>query len=966
MYDKLIRDIQIAISNPVRVVEFTIDLAAEYSEACEIVNQRLAVVSKLLEAGYRDEAVQLAEQSPALLTLVAQLDFLELAQWNLVLSELLLEQPPVLMMDVAAQLERTYDELRQLEPLLKTNRLLALAQAPLQSRIQILNKLAANDPTNPIWNDDSEILQRARLLEIKDEFRRANFQKNASQLQLLASELQQPWRIQVPQSLLTDVVGANSTLARDQAREELGLVAQQLNECLLQFDAETARPLRNRWNQLNTIGQLNSTDEISQLAFEPLAWLSDLDQEQSADRNFEQSVHELEHAVEHQLPLDQLEQKIYQATKFDREIPENLVNRVHHYRENLNLAGQRKSKLRMVMIALVLLTIVAGMAWFVSAQSARRTLASARQNMELFVRDSSFDAGRRFFDGLTPTLRADGQLIRSHSQLLEKEQVEKQRLNRFQELIAQIELNGPLDGHLDNLLDEATELAQPATEKKQVEIIRNNLKSARQIRQNERNQTFLKTLQPLQSNIESVIKRSSDMSAVNELEPLVLELRKLIDDNSQQIDGLANISVPIKQTAENVARLATARIAEITANSQAEISLTKLMNDVSGLEQLPQALVIFANRYASDPNAADFLQVAKERKLWEALVKWQVLSHDIKQVSIKSLSSDESKIWIDKLTAATQNLELANCSASVKSLHSFLSETKSVAPPAASENLIDRLIATFQQAIYTDIYVVRRGDVFYYLAEPFDPQKDSFKYWIANSKTLSTKRLDGDVSFKAKHCQLAAQLVELLEHEKVQRTDDLVLEMLEKTIASSLEPSDDSVGIDPVVESEFIDQILLFAKYSNPAWKEFADTQRALLRTGGLVGNDWKVFDDVAVLKARELAPAAIDNFAQQSTKFQDSIRQQGPDVKAMTGWSELADYQFAGYLYQANQKWSVGTKGKIENGATLYCLVPKLGNQAILEAIGNFDSSHLVDIPESAVLLSGRPVFLRQSQQKQ
>lgn len=119
MHRKLIRDIQAATANTNLPVEFLIDLAQEYTDACQAANDRLEKVRRLLEEGYRDEAIQIAEQTPVLIELIAQLDFTELPVWNGLLSQHSIEPAPALMIDVASKIDRAYDDLKRLAPLLK-------------------------------------------------------------------------------------------------------------------------------------------------------------------------------------------------------------------------------------------------------------------------------------------------------------------------------------------------------------------------------------------------------------------------------------------------------------------------------------------------------------------------------------------------------------------------------------------------------------------------------------------------------------------------------------------------------------------------------------------------------------------------------------------------------------------------------------------------------------------------------
>ena len=88
------------------------------------------------------------------------------------------------------KLEEAYEKLTELAPLLKKNRLLALAQAPLESRILILKKLAEKDPENQVWKLDLVNLQEARLRSMGDEYRVAVKRQDAEKLADLMEEIQ--------------------------------------------------------------------------------------------------------------------------------------------------------------------------------------------------------------------------------------------------------------------------------------------------------------------------------------------------------------------------------------------------------------------------------------------------------------------------------------------------------------------------------------------------------------------------------------------------------------------------------------------------------------------------------------------------------------------------------------------------------------------------------------------------------
>ncbi len=144
-------------------------LASSYAEACVDVNQRMGRCHRLLQQGLRSEAIQLAESEPKLLDSLAALDFPERADWDELLQMYQLAPAPKLTLDQAQFLNEAYAEEDPLQDLLRMHRRLALQRAPIKSRIAVMRKLAAQDTTNPIWNDDLRTFEKARFREVQAE-----------------------------------------------------------------------------------------------------------------------------------------------------------------------------------------------------------------------------------------------------------------------------------------------------------------------------------------------------------------------------------------------------------------------------------------------------------------------------------------------------------------------------------------------------------------------------------------------------------------------------------------------------------------------------------------------------------------------------------------------------------------------------------------------------------------------------
>src|SRR5437868_4999299 len=129
-------------------------LGDAYAALCRQANGRLHHCDELLHRGLRAEAIQIAEEEPKLLELVAKLQFAELQVWEGLAATYAYTAPPRLSLTSAEALNRAYAEYEPLKGLMKDCRRLALARAPITERLTVLRRLADSDPGNAAWSED--------------------------------------------------------------------------------------------------------------------------------------------------------------------------------------------------------------------------------------------------------------------------------------------------------------------------------------------------------------------------------------------------------------------------------------------------------------------------------------------------------------------------------------------------------------------------------------------------------------------------------------------------------------------------------------------------------------------------------------------------------------------------------------------------------------------------------------------
>jgi hypothetical protein len=972
MYRKLILEIQSALQNSAIPDEFLIDLAAEYTEACQAVNQRLEQVNRLLNEGYRCEAIELAEQPPALLDLVAELNFHPLSAWNELLATRSLEASPSLAITAADSIEQAYDDLKRLEPLLKTHRKLALSQAPLKARIAILNRLADADPLNPLWQIDTEQLQEARLRQIRSEFKQASARQDGPQLQALAEELALPWRIAIPTSLQKEVAQASRNLFEKNIRHELAEVCRQLNQCLVEMDDAKAETLREKYLELSERIELDPNDELSQQAREALNWLSNIDHEISQDFDFKQALHQLELAVERGAPLAELNQKIYEVEKFDREIPEMLSRRVRFQQEHLTLDGKRKFNRLILMIGAAVVLLLAGFGWFVTQQMARKNLLDKRAQMAAFLESDAYEAGDAFFQGLPENLRNDSSIIQSHTELLANRKKESERVTRFEAILSQINLEGPLDRNLDSILDEGAELAVTDNEKKRVEILRNNLATARQVRMDARYQAFMTEFSQLQTQIENYLRQPPHRTDGGDLRRLEVELKSLLAKNSGRIDGLEALPGPLKQTVDVLLTRAQKHLQDVGSFEKSLASLEDLKTKTSSLDELSKALKEYARLNPDCSNADSFVKSSGDAVVWTVLTSWQKAASDFNQLDLENISPESAQYWKTRLENLEQKFQIGEWKNSTLETIRFLDERmKTIPPPPAS--LTERLRAFLAQATPARKGFLRpiKGNQFqwYYVENQVEP-KDPEQWKVlkkSEGKTLSMLVKDGDLFFQAWHPVVAQELINQMADNAKEPADKFVLILLDTVFEQIAKlPQTPATGsssirrkLDPLVTCEMIDQILLLAYYAAPNLKDFAEQERNKIRDKNLNMRNWLDWEDSKEPFPREKGAAALVEFQESLKMMKTKLIPASPNTSLIRQWSGVADYKLAGVLYAAPDGDFLPIPLKpLSNGSELFRLTYDNTNKNLkFESVGQFQDQGL-DKMDGVPLIAGQPLF--------
>ena len=285
-YQRVVEDVRSAMHTySPETLDFVSAAAANYTTACNEVNDRLRHCAELLKKGLRSEALHLCEIEPNLLDATAVLDVADLQQWNEVLFGYGIAPAPPLLMDVAADLNEAYTAEQPLAALLRRHRLLALGQGSLRTRIDCMHNLAQLDKDNRVWSDDLSTFEQQRQNQLRQEAGEALQRADLPRLlQVECEVLQGPWSVPPPPALVQSIGNLRAGLVRQQACQELERLVPDLNQAMLQANSDSGRRIRQQWHAALRIAELPSDSPLLACAARSLNWLGEEDARQEQER----------------------------------------------------------------------------------------------------------------------------------------------------------------------------------------------------------------------------------------------------------------------------------------------------------------------------------------------------------------------------------------------------------------------------------------------------------------------------------------------------------------------------------------------------------------------------------------------------------------------------------------------------------------------------------------------------------
>jgi hypothetical protein len=615
-------------------------LASSYAEACAEVSQRLSRCHRLLQQGLRSEAIQLAEIEPRLLDAVATLDFPERAAWDELVAMYGLPEAPRFQVEVAAFLNEAYAQEDPLQDLLRTHRRLALVRGPLKERIDVMRKLAAQDPNNPVWTDDLRSFEKVRFRQIQAEAIEAAKRHDVDAIgQLLAELEQQTWAEPPPPSLLQGIRKADAQFRGQRNRAILSDLEGQLCDAFAASDPVRGRLARDRWFAMLESLDLAETDPIHGRVAEALEWLEVQDRRDQADRDHEAATKALLRMLDDPKRIRPAELERLGNTVLGH--PRGMLESVQRrYLDRLwkeHAAAQKRTRLIIagsasaaVLVASLLFMLARGQARSNDAEQAATALADMLELGELeqaseFVRKlEAADAG----------LLAYPPLVEARSRFDAAKEKEVERALKFDQALREAQ-SAPVTDPRPAALDTAKSLARMATERtalEQIEEARHSAYLENRDRLDKEMAPRLDAISVKIARMRSILEAARPSAkAPAELPDLVVQAQQDLAAMSPQFPHLGNdlksLSHVLGEKLEAVRKDIALREQRLRLEDEITESVAYSVDrDTVAIEPFIESLANYVKSFPDLPRAKAFALLEKERPAWQTVSRWAKLT----------------------------------------------------------------------------------------------------------------------------------------------------------------------------------------------------------------------------------------------------------------------------------------------------------------------------------------------------
>ena len=455
---------------------------------------------------------------------------------------------------------------------------------------------------------------------------------------LLGELEEQKWEEPPPQSLIQGLRKVHAQFRGQQNVAILADLESELNDAFTSSNPIRGRLARDRWFTMVRSLQLSPKDPIHAHVEAALLWLEEQDRQEEADRQHEAATQSLLQALDDRKRIGPaaLELMGNAVLGHGSGMSESLQRR---YLERLwaEHAAFARWKQRILAGSLAAVVLVASLI-FVAIR--RQTRQNDAEQAATVVSDmlelSELEQASEFLKKLAaadPGLLEYPQMREVQSRFQAASDKEVERALKFDQAIRQAD-QAPVYDPKPAALETARSLARLATEKSAVEQLAERRRNALIQNRDQIDKEVAPSLDALgtkiaqmKSMLETAKPGSKEAAALTDLAAHVqIELASLGPKLAQSGDSVQALSRALAQDLDSIRTEITQRERRITLEERITRSVEySAVGETSDLDPFADLLEQYVKAFADTPRSRALSQLARERPVWQSLLKWNRL-----------------------------------------------------------------------------------------------------------------------------------------------------------------------------------------------------------------------------------------------------------------------------------------------------------------------------------------------------
>lgn len=624
------------------------EIVEQYDGELSIVNQKLGDAVDLVRRGLRSEAVAIIGSSPSLIDQANELSIPRLDELRELMD--LYDVPPISVVDTEAieVLGDAMVELQSIDGLLKRQRKLVLARAPLVWRMRTLRAIAAADPTSPHWFEDIDSHEKFRLKELSADVQQAIASDDLAKLLLLKNELADTWQTDPPAPLTAAVDRHVRELRLAGRQEELIAAATAIQESMDQFDEAGTHEAATRYGTLREeiiaeFGPSSITPEAEELASPGLEYVADRNAEQQRVAARQSAIAMLENTMDRRgATVPQIESTYQKAIAFEEPLPPELFNRYRATVDDLKTRGKRKFQLAVGGVAVATLLVIGLLVTWQIRRSYAEKVATVSGQLRRILDAGELDEASQFIEAVQrsqPELASDpkvAELVVLHQSLT---QSEKERAARFDQQMTELEAVD--DETLEpSLLSRAEEEAMNDDEKLRALKQRDRYERFVDRQRKEHTESLIGSLRETGDIVTQQAQRPLTSFALEDLRGQAVKLDTLNDAIRRSLTDFTYASLSAKQEGENQMRRIAALKTRMKEQERVLIQsagATENLLAAKSLANLKSQMENFISKLPVDRRSAEFRKTLDSAEFWQTADLWNLHLRRMQEAFAKQL-----------------------------------------------------------------------------------------------------------------------------------------------------------------------------------------------------------------------------------------------------------------------------------------------------------------------------------------